>query len=339
MYSEPRALLINTHAGKLRSRAEGLQGRYNDNGFDVWISHSEEEGETLLDMMQEYPLAVVGGGDDTARFVLEGLHRRNGDGAPPLVAALALGTGNGVATALGAGLPEEDLALLASRPVTSLPFQEIPLIRVQAYDLRGKPREPHHCTFAGTGLDALIQGHYERIGAQMGVRGMAGYALSIARTLPQLPFSFPYAAVHSSQVRLIEEERGKREDTPPLVFSQENFHSVTVGTTEYFGFRFKPLVYAGEARRESKMHVKMGKGNAALSGMRLLNQVHPLWTGQLRDGNLFTEGMTDQVTVTSQDFPIDLQISGRYYGKVSRVEYGIEGRVRLVDFRELRKEK
>ena len=181
------AVLLNARAKGWTGEVHEAVQRFVPPG-DLFLTDDFTQARTTVQRVLEsgYDALFTGGGDGTVVYLINAIEEAIEKGkirredAPP-VGVLRLGTGNAIASYVGAGPIIEDLSLLhAGSP---LKVREINLVE------DGQHRFP----FAGFGWDADILNDYDQFKASVRdtaienfATGLGGYALSIAsKTIPK----------------------------------------------------------------------------------------------------------------------------------------------------------
>ncbi|MBK6848524.1 MAG: hypothetical protein IPG96_13685 [Proteobacteria bacterium] len=265
-----------------------------------------------------YDTVLCGGGDGTfTRLVSEVLALR--PARRPAFGLLRLGTGNALATVLGAARPTArglaaDLrcARDRSRRVT------LPLLQV----------EGQLAPFAGVGLDALILEDYvsfkrsiedtplERLGS-----GPLGYGLAIAgRSLWRyLQTPLPTVVIRNEGVAAYRLDRDGNLVGPPVGRGEEIYRGpvslAAASTIPYYGFGLRLFPQANQLR--DRFQLRIGHVGAAT----LLANVPAIFRGSFADDRVL-DFACSAVSVASDD-PTALQIGGDLVGRREHVSIGL----------------
>ncbi len=271
--------------------------------------------EKLLD--EDYDVIFTGGGDGTVVYLMNAIEKRIADGdiardeAPP-VGVLKLGTGNAIATYLGAGPVIEDLqALGAGAP---LKVREINLVD------DGQRLFP----FGGFGWDAQILNDYdafkdmvrgtlfERLGT-----GLQGYGLSIAtRTLPKVLLGkarqFKITNLGERALKLDEtgqviDERGADE-----VLFRGRLRITSPATIPYWGFGVRMFPYCN--LRPEMFELRWYTGSIS----RVVTSLPSFWRGAMPP-SVLGDWLVSKVRVEVEDGPMAYQVAGDAAGSRDRV--------------------
>ncbi|MBK8481273.1 MAG: hypothetical protein IPL40_08875 [Proteobacteria bacterium] len=284
------------------------------------ISESPEQTPLIARQIVRggYDTVLCGGGDGTfTRLVTEVLALR--PARRPAFGLLRLGTGNALATALGAARPSArglaaDLrcARDRSRRVT------LPLLQV----------EGQLAPFAGVGLDALILEDYvsfkrsiedtplQRIGS-----GPLGYGLAIAgRSLWRyLQTPLPSVVIRNTGLAAYRIDREGNLVGAPLGRGEELYRGpvslAAASTIPFYGFGLRLFPQADQLR--DRFQLRIGHVGAAT----LLANVPAIFRGSFADERILDFACTS-VAVECED-PTALQIGGDLVGRRERVQIGL----------------
>lgn len=286
----------------------------------LYVSGSLEQSKFIARQVvkKSYDVVLCGGGDGTfSQCVSDILALR--PARPPIFGILRLGTGNALATSLGASpATAEGLAAdlaLARQPV--LPF-DCPILTV----------EGRLCPFAGLGLDALILNDYNSVkdtvrGTPLGsfTEGPVGYALAIAtRSLWRLGFQpRPWVTIRNDGAptqRL--DLRGR--PIGPVVARGEILYQgpVTIAAASsvpYYGLGLRLFPHA--LRRTDRFHLRIGDVPAAY----ILARLPALFRGQLDHPGIF-DYLCSAVSIQVRE-PTPVQAGGDEVGFRSALRMGM----------------
>jgi hypothetical protein len=290
------AVLLNANAQQVSERVQGAIAHVLP-PEDIFMSRSSGDARSIARevVRRSYGTVFTGGGDGTfvgfLNAIFDCLDRPAliPDGPYPSLSAvraprfglLPLGTGNAVASWLGAsparrGGVLNDLLRARSGEIPSL--VEIDLLEVDG----------RRCPFAGLGLDAEILNDYADVRRRMArtsmetfFRGGPGYALALAsRTAPRMMRPQPPVEVEiinaGSPAHRLDPE-GNRIGAPidpgELLY-RGPCKIVAAGTVPHLGFKVKLFPFAG--RRRGMMHLRVADPPALHS---VLAHLPSIWKG------------------------------------------------------------
>jgi diacylglycerol kinase family enzyme len=284
----------------------------------LYVSRSEEQSKFIARSVlnRGYDVVMCGGGDGTfSRCVTDVLALR--PRRMPAFGILRLGTGNALATALGASSPDAlglaaDLRLARRREAQ----EALPLLRV---DGRVAP-------FAGIGLDSLILEDYNRtrhLLSPLGALGQGplGYAVAVAtRSFWRFALErWPTVTIRNegAPARRID-LRGRSVGVPVphgAIIYQGVAGIAAASTIPFYGMGLKLFPQALQRRDRFQLRV------ATLPAVEVLTHLPALFRGELDDERI----LDFQCTAISinVDRPTALQIGGDEVGRRQEVRVGL----------------
>lgn len=274
-------MLLNANAGRVRRSSVRAIRKAAPQATIYW-TRSFAEAVDAVEAAIESGVETIfaGGGDgtiiDLANRLLPFVHA-------PRLGILRLGTGNALATWVGARPVPEDLRAWFRGEA----FREKSLRFVRA--------DSDSFPFAGMGWDAAVLNDYRW--AKHHLKGtpfeakpyqLPTYlAAAFGRTVPR------YAANRNAPIARVEVLRGQawRVDRlgcrigpvfgPGEVLYQGPAHMTAVGSTPYYGYAMRILPHA--CLLPTHFHLRV----SAMSIATTLNQLHKLWTGDYEDERLY----------------------------------------------------
>lgn len=299
------AVMLNAHAKRVTPRV--VDGFRRSHGRQhVYFAESVEVARVHARTVLEagYDAVLVGGGDGTLTTVLNLLieeaqpHRRAARLFPD-IGVLRLGTGNGVATLVGAGRPLSDARQASDADAMPLRLVE------DGESGRVFP-------FGSVGYDAQVLNDYvDMLAARRGLsrvvaKSLAGYFFAIGtRTIP--------AEMRGRRPKLRLKARGRASILDPesgeeiplgadSVLFEGSARAVIVGTTPYYGYGIRVLPSA--MRRRDRFQVRV----SAASIPYLLSHLPQLWKGRLSAPEV-TDFLCEGLDVESS-LPLPAQLAG-----------------------------
>jgi diacylglycerol kinase family enzyme len=285
----------------------------------LFVSRSVEQSRFISRTIinRGYDVVVCAGGDGTfSQCVTDllALHPRR----VPAFGILRLGTGNALATTLGASQPDA-LGLAVDLHRASLPEAQIdlPLLRV----------EGRLAPFAGIGLDSLILEDYNRTKAMLArarldqLQGSAGYALSIAtRSLWRFAFErWPVLTVRNEGAPTQRIDLRGRAIGPLIKRGGVIFRGpagiAAASTVPYYGFGLK--LFPQARQRDDRFQLRL----STLPAFEVLAGLPALFRGELNDERIQDYHCT-AVSIAVES-PTPLQIGGDEVGRRSQVHLGL----------------
>jgi diacylglycerol kinase family enzyme len=315
VYHVPRGefgLLLNANAGRVRRRLVRSL-RKAAPGAVIFFTHSLEEAQDAIEAAIESGVETLfaGGGDGTIIDLANRLLRYE---HAPRLGILRLGTGNALATWVGARTPVEDMRAWTAGEA----FREVPMRLVHA-DGEAFP-------FAGMGWDAAVLNDYRW--AKQYLRGtpfeakpyhLPTYlAAAFGRTVPRYTVIQRRPPLVTIEVL---EGTGWRVDMtghqigpeiePGEVLYRGPAHMVAFGSTPYYGYAMRMLPHA--CLEPDHFQIRA----SALSMSSTLNQLPAIWTGDCDDERLF-DFLVKKVKVTF-DQEVPYQVGGDARGMRSEL--------------------
>lgn len=296
------AVVLNANAGRVRARLARHLRRAAPDAIVYW-TRSMEEAEDALESVIESGISTLfgGGGDGT---IIDLANRMVRYPNPPRLGVLKLGTGNALATWVGARSPAEDLAGWAQGEA----FTELSLRLVHAED--------DFFPFAGLGWDAAVLNDYRWVKEQMKQTPLEGLshqlwvyiASAFGRTVPRMATrpDAPTVTIrvlegdawrvdrHGDRIGNVVPEGG--------ILYQGPAHMTAVGTTPYYGYAMRILPHA--CVLDTHMHLRV----SALSIAQVVNELPRIWTGEYEHERLY-DFLVQRVRVTF-DEEVPYQVGG-----------------------------
>lgn len=291
------AVVLNANAGRVRARLARALQRAAPDAVVYWTRSLDEAEDALESALESGVTTLFGGGGDGT--IIDLANRMVRYRRPPRLGVLKLGTGNALATWVGARSPAEDLAGWASGEA----FTEVPLRLVHA--------EGEFFPFAGLGWDAAVLNDYRWVKQQMKQTPLEGFshqlwvyiASAFGRTVPRMAIQreAPTARVEvlRGEAWRVDRHGDRVGDVVPQggVLYEGPAHMTAVGTTPYYGYAMRMLPHA--CARDSHMHLRI----SALSLAKVVNELPRIWTGEYEHDRLY-DFLAESVRVTySEEVP------------------------------------
>jgi diacylglycerol kinase family enzyme len=314
------AVVLNGNARAVKAEViQALGGVLRDE--DIFVTRSTEQGRFIARTIvnRGYEVVVCGGGDGTFSQCVTDVLALRRPGGEPAFGVLRLGTGNALATALGASSPTAaglaaDLRLAADPAAR----RELGMLQV----------EGRLAPFAGVGLDALILEDYNavkqalrRTPARALGEGAAGYALAVgSRSLLRL-LREPRPEVLIRNLG----EPAQRIDTRgrPLgrpvprgaVLYRGPVLIAAASTVPYYGLGLKLFPQAGARVDRFQLRV------ADVDPFRILLKLPALFRGELEDPGIL-DFLCTRVSIQLAK-PGAVQVGGDEIGRRSSLQLGL----------------
>jgi len=327
------AVLLNANAKRVTRQVQEAVAQVVPKD-DLFLSSSLEEARSIADTMIErrYDVVLAGGGDGTIVQAMNNLINAADRAAcgmyrPPLpdLGVLRLGTGNGLAVAMGAGKPIEDvIRVLAGKGPQARP---LPLI-----EERGSGNV---FPFASIGYDAqllndfhtLVQSSKTPLGKGMS-KSLAGYFYALfTKTIPteMKGDKARVCVVSTGRCSMLDPETDEEVPLSPGATLFEGVaRCVAMATTPYYGYGLKAFPFA--ERRTDRFQVRVS--TAGIS--KLLFNLPSLWKGTYRSPE-FVDFLVEGVRITSST-PMPYQSSGDARGEITDLSLSLSSRTfRVLD--------
>jgi diacylglycerol kinase family enzyme len=326
------AVLLNPNAKRVSAAIRGAIANVVS-PEDIFVSHDEEEAKRIAKTVvaRGYGTVFTGGGDGTFMGFLNKICDCIGSTRLPRFGILRLGTGNALASHVGAG---------SSRGAGLLDD----LLRVSAgddgdvFELDLVEADGLRCPFAGLGIDAQIINSYASVKSRYRpfgrwIEGSFGYALAV--TTKSLPYylahrKMPEIEVVNTGSTAFRLDASGRPTGSAIEYGDVLYRGpakVVAGSTlPHFGFDLRFFPFAG--RRRGNMHLRVFSGSA-LGVVAHLRQTFR--------GTYFPKGVSDfycQSVRIRASQPMPLEIGGDPCGERSELTLKIADRpVEMVSFR------
>jgi diacylglycerol kinase family enzyme len=282
------ALLLNANARRVDARLlKSLSHVVPEQ--DLFLSRSELDCRRIVQTVLErnYPVVLTGGGDGTFMgFVSEVFRQleprgRFAGGRAPRFGVLRLGTGNGLATYVNAGLGTDGI------------LDDV--VRARAGEVRGLRRmdllrvDGRRTQFAGLGVDGKLLNDYLWVKSTLArgllrtmMTGPGGYFSAVAlKTVPHYLLNPTWVECEVTNTSMGEAYRLGPDGEPlgePLGPGETLFRGrlmmAAAATMPFYGYGFKMFPFAGQ--RRGMMHLRLGQ----LTAMNVLTNLPKLWAGR-----------------------------------------------------------
>jgi diacylglycerol kinase family enzyme len=314
------AVVLNGNARAVRPEVIAELGRVL-RGEDIFVTRSPEQGQFIARTIvnRGYDVVLCGGGDGTFSQCVSDV-RALAPRREPAFGVLRLGTGNALATTLGASTPNE-AGLAADLRMAADPSARRPLGLLQV--------EGRLAPFAGVGLDALILEDYNVVKRALGRtparalgQGAPGYALAVAsRSLLRLlsPGSRPELVIRN------EGEPAQRIDLRgrPLgrpvprggVLHEGPVLIAAASTVPYYGLGLR--LFPQAELRPDRFQLRV----ADLDPFRVLPHLPALFRGELEDPGI--RDFTCTAVSLHLASPSSFQLGGDELGRRSFLRLGL----------------
>lgn len=313
------AVMLNANAKRVTPRLVERVARVVP-PRDLFLSRSMEEARDQVHTVvgRGYQRLLSGGGDGTLMHVITTVDRvvrealsRGQEVEPPEIGVLRLGTGNAVATVLGAGRTTDDVL----RHLREDQSTRVYLDMIRSVD------DDTLCPFTGIGYDGEILNDYywfkERARSPLSrllMQTSLGYLGSFfLRTFPR---KLAEIGRRKPEARVVSLGRAYRVEAGDRIVPVDNellyegpVGIVAAGSVPYYGFRFKMFPFAG--RMPGFLHLRVASIGAVTAVMNL----RQVWSGAFRHP-LIQEFLVEEVRVEGER-PLPYQLGGDAFGERS----------------------
>ncbi len=300
------AVLLNANAGRTKRSLLRTIRKACPEAIVFW-THSLDEAQDAIEAALESEVSTLfgGGGDGTVIDLANRLLRYE---QAPRLGVLRLGTGNALATWVGARSPGEDLAAWSRGDA----FRELPLRLCDA--------EGERFPFAGLGWDAAVLNDYRWVKDRL--RGtplesksqhLAFYfASAFGRTVPRIATTrdAPLATIEVLDGEAWRVDRfgtcqGSKLEAGEVLY-RGAAHLTAFGTTPFYGYNLRMLPHATLSANHFQLRV------SSMDVATSVNELPRIWTGDLEHERLF-DFLAQKVRI-SYDRPVPYQVGGEARG-------------------------
>jgi diacylglycerol kinase family enzyme len=331
--TERSAFLLNANAKNVTDRVlKDLVGVIP--AGDLYYARSMEDSEAFLRtiLKRGYKRVITGGGDGTlvvTMNLLQKIMEEENVRQKPAMGVLKLGTGNAMATALGASHAINDVHQVMDQ--NDKDHRELHMVECDDGTLT---------PFAGMGYDGEILNDYFELkkateGTAMDIltKTAAGYVLAaISRTVPrQFNRQLPSVTVTTKDwaLKLVENEAGEIQEVsvpPGTLLYRGPAPMLSVGAIPYYGYGFTMFPFA--ERKPGFVQLRV----CAVPVRELLTNLYPsIWKGDFRHEKLHDWLIKDVEVVA--DVPLPYQVGGDAWGEKSHLRFKAASEAwQMVDF-------
>jgi diacylglycerol kinase family enzyme len=313
----------------LNARAKGWTGKLHHDiqrfvsAQDLYLTDDFRQAERTVDKLlaANYDAIFTGGGDGTICYLMSAIDERIQSGAvrredAPPVGVLRMGTGNAIATFVGAGAPAEDLrALKAGAPLI-----------VHDVDMLEGPEGLF--PFAGIGWDAEVLNDYEWLkdavrdtAVENYATGMGGYWMSmLSRTIPKAMRQKPVdvTITNTADVAFGLDYSGRviREYERGEVLYAGEVTTCAPSTIPYWGFKIRMFPHA--SKRAGFANLRCFDGTVPW----ILSHLPRYWKGDFRPEDM-VDFLIKRVSVEIHGRPIPYQVAGDGVGYERELDWKV----------------
>lgn len=309
------AVMLNANAGRVRKRHVRLVQTHLPDALLLWTRSLEEANDAVEALLESGVETVfAGGGDGTIIDVANRLLRYRDI---PRLGVLRLGTGNALATWVGARTVAEDLAAWSQ----GQPYEQVSMRLVEA--------DGERFPFAGLGWDAAALNDYKELKERMeatALRGMSQQlwvwvAAIFGSTVPRMATD---RLAPRARVRVLRGEawrvdvHGERigEPVPAGETLYEGpAHLCAFATTPYYGYAIRMFPHATRVSTHFQLRI------SAMDVTTVVNEIHRMWTGDLSHEKLY-DFLAEEVEITFER-PVPYQVGGDARGVREKIRVGI----------------
>ncbi|AWV91069.1 diacylglycerol kinase family enzyme [Bradymonas sediminis] len=318
----------------LNARAKGWTGELHHDiqrfvsPQDLFLSDDFRQADRTVDRLLAagYEAIFTGGGDGTICYLMSAIEKRIRDGkisreeAPP-VGVLRMGTGNAIASFVGAGEVSEDLRALRAGA---------PLVVHEVDMLQGPhvlPDDDGLYPFAGVGWDAEVLNGYEWFkdvvhgtAVENYATGLGGYVASLAHTIPKTMRQEPVHVVikNTGQRAMQLDVAGNilRRFEPGETIFDGNISVCAAATIPFWGFKIR--IFPRAAQYPGLAHLRAYDGSVPW----ILRNLPNFWKGKFRPEDIY-DFLIESVSLTVRGRDMPYQVAGDGVGYASEIEWGV----------------
>jgi diacylglycerol kinase family enzyme len=305
------AVMLNANAGRVRKRHAELVRRHLPDALLLWTRSLEEANDGVEALLESgIETVFAGGGDGTIIDIANRLLRYRDT---PRLGVLRLGTGNALATWVGARGVAEDLKAWAQ----GQPYEELPMRLVEA--------DGERFPFAGLGWDAAALNDYKQLKERMEATALKGLSQQLwvwlaaifGRTVPRMAVErvAPRATIRVRRGEAWRVDLGGERIGEPVpeggILYDGPAHLCAFATTPYYGYAIRMFPHA--ERSPGHLHVRV----SAMDVGTVVNEIHRLWTGELVHERLY-DFLAEEVEVRFEQ-PVPYQVGGDGRGVRDRI--------------------
>ncbi len=309
------AVMLNANAGRVRRRHAALVQRILPDALLLWTRSLEEANDGVEALLESGVETVfAGGGDGTIIDLANRLLRYE---HTPRLGVLRLGTGNALATWVGARSMAEDLAAWARGDA----LRETSMRLVEA----GTERFP----FGGLGWDAAALNDYKQLKERMEATALRSLSQQLwvylaaifGRTVPRLAIE---RSPPNVEIRVLRGQAWRvRADGTPIgeripagsILYAGPAHMLAFATTPYYGYAIHMFPHATSVASHMQLRV------SAMDVGTVVNEIHRMWTGELEHEKLY-DFLVQEVDIAF-DRPMPYQVGGDARGVRDRLELAV----------------
>lgn len=319
----------------LNARAKGWTGKLHHeiqrfvSPQDLYLSDDFRQADRTVDRLLAagYEAIFTGGGDGTICYLMSAIEKRIRDGkvtredAPP-VGVLRMGTGNAIASFLGAGAVSEDLRALRAGA---------PLVVHEVDMLQGPHILPDDDSglypFAGVGWDAEVLNGYEWFkdavhgsALENYATGMTGYVASLVHTVPKTMRQDPvHVVIKNTGERAMQlDVAGNilRRFEPGETIFDGDISVCAAATIPYWGFKIR--IFPRAAQYAGLAHLRCYDGSVPW----ILRNLTSFWKGKFRPEDIH-DFLIESVSLSVRGRDMPYQVAGDGVGLESAIEWGV----------------
>jgi len=309
------AVMLNANAGRVRRKHARLVEELLPDALLLWTRSLEEANDGVEAMLESGVETVfAGGGDgtiiDLANRMIRYVHT-------PRLGVLRLGTGNALATWVGARSVAEDLSAWARGDALS----ETTMRLIEA--------DGERFPFGGLGWDAAALNDYKQLKERMEATALKSMSQQLwvwlaaifGSTVPRMALD---RRAPNVRVKVLRGEAwrvrvdGTRMGVP--VRAGETLyagpaHMLAFATTPYYGYAIHMFPHATAVASHMQLRV------SAMDVGTVVNEIHRMWTGELEHERLF-DFLVEEVEITF-DRPVPYQVGGDARGVRERIRLAV----------------
>jgi len=308
-------VMLNANAGRVRKKHARIVQELLPDALLLWTRTLEEADDGVEALVESgVDTVFAGGGDGTIIDIANRILRYRD---VPRLGVLRLGTGNALATWVGARSVRDDLAAWAH----GQPYEQLGMRLLQA--------DGERFPFAGLGWDAAALNDYKQLKERMEATALRGLSQQLwvwlaaifGSTVPRMAVDrvAPRAQIRVTRgtawrVDLAGERVGDPVPEGGLLY-EGPAHLCAFATTPYYGYAIRMFPHA--TRAPDHMHLRV----SAMDVTAVVNEIHRLWTGDLVHDKLH-DFLVEEVEVRYER-PVPYQVGGDARGVREHIRVGV----------------
>lgn len=309
------AVMLNANAGRVRKHHARLVQRLLPDALLLWTRSLEEANDGVEAILESgIETVFAGGGDGTIIDLANRLIRYQ---HTPRLGVLRLGTGNALATWVGARKVAEDLGAWAHGE----PLAETEMRLIEA--------DGERFPFGGLGWDAAALNDYKQLKERMEATALRAVSQQLwvwlaaifGATVPRMAVD---RRAQNVSIRIVRGQGwrvgvdGSRQGPvypAGTTIYEGPAHMIAFATTPYYGYAIHMFPHATRVGTHMQLRV------SAMDVGTVVNEIHRMWTGELEHDKLY-DFLVEEVEIVF-DRPVPYQVGGDARGVRERIRLAV----------------